>query len=286
MSTATLAIDLIDPNPDQPRQTFDESALDELAASIAAQGLIQPITVVRRGERFMIVAGERRWRAHKRLGLTEITANVRDDMSERDVMLQAIIENALRRDVNIMEEAIAFARLAELGMTETEIATQCGLAPFRVRWRLSLMNLREEYRGLAKSGQITAAQALELAKLEPGDQNRLFRAIKAGECATTLQLQSRAAVIREEAAQIDCFADHAKPSEAHVRLASGFEARVRRLSAMLRESTVDNEIVAVKRVDPSRADTLADLFAAMRGDLERIESALRAVAEPEIRLAA
>jgi ParB family chromosome partitioning protein len=276
MTTQTLPMALIDANPDQPRQTFDKAALDELAASIASQGLIQPITVVPRGERYMIVAGERRWRAHKILGRDTIAANVSDGLSDRDVMLQAIIENAMRRDVNILEEAVAYARCVAMGMSEADLAAQLGVAPFRVRWRLSLLNLRTEYQTLTRSGQLTASQALELAKLDPADQDRLFRAIKAGECATTLALQSRAAAIREEAAQVDAFADLGRPSERDTRLANGFEARVRRVAAVLQEASVDNEVVAVRKVDPNRAESLADLFQAMRGDLLRIELALRA----------
>lgn len=274
-------------NPDQPRQTFDAEALRELADSIKAQGLIQPITVTPRDGRFMIVAGERRWRAHVLLGEATIAAIVVADMDEKTVMLQAIIENAMRKDVNIIEEAVAYGRCVTLGMSPEELAAQLGVAPFRVRWRLSLLQLREEYRTLARAGHLTPDQAKEMAKLEPRDQDRLFRDIKAGACSSSLALNARRAELQAEAAQGEMFNVDDKPSEATRRLAQGFEAKVRRVSAMLRECTVENQIVAVHRVDPTRADTLADLMAAMRGDLERIERALRAAGrDSTLRIAA
>jgi ParB family chromosome partitioning protein len=282
VDVVSLPVSEIFGNPDQPRQDFDPKALQELADSIAAQGLLQPITVTPRDGRFMIVAGERRFRAHVLLGLDTVAAIVAPAMDDRAVMLQAIIENAQRRDVNPMEEAVAYGRLVSMGMTPDDIASQTGAPPFRVRWRLSLLTLEPEFQTLARSGQLTPAQALELATLETGAQRELFRAINAGQCETTLALKAKGAELRQAAAQIDAFADLARPSESSRRLAQGFEARVRKLAATLRESTVDNEVVAVRKVDPTRADTLADLFAAMRGDLERIERALRQMSAQEL----
>lgn len=120
---AMLPISQITPHPDQPRRVFDEAALEELAASIAQRGVIQPI-IVRpvAGGRYQLVAGERRWRAAQRARLHEIPALVRD-LSEREVMALALIENLQREDLNPIEEARAYQRLAELeGMTQAEIA--------------------------------------------------------------------------------------------------------------------------------------------------------------------
>ena len=267
-----IALGEIFGNPDQPRQSFDAEGLAELGELIRAQGLIQPITVTPRDGRFMIIAGERRYRAHVQIGAETIACIVQEGADDRRVMLQAIIENAMRRDVNLIEEATAYARCVELGMSPEDLARELGISAFRVRWRLSLLAMRPEYQTLARAGQITAAQALELAKLEPNGQDRLFRAIKAGECATTLALQSLAATIKAEELQVDCFGDVGKPCEATRRLAQGFEARVRKLVATMNAATVDNEVVAVRKVDPTRAATLADMFAALQGDLQRVES--------------
>lgn len=120
---AMLATAAIEPHPDQPRRTFDEEALDELAASIAARGVIQPV-IVRRLEanRYQLVAGERRWRAAQKAQVHEIPALIRD-LEERDVMALALIENIQREDLNPVEEARAYQRLSELeDMTQAEIA--------------------------------------------------------------------------------------------------------------------------------------------------------------------
>lgn len=120
---ASLAVSAIEPHPDQPRRHFDEAALEELAASIATRGVIQPV-IVRPlpGGRYQLVAGERRWRAAQKAQLHEIPAIIRD-LEDREVMALALIENVQREDLNPVEEAQAYQRLAELeGMTQAEIA--------------------------------------------------------------------------------------------------------------------------------------------------------------------
>jgi ParB family chromosome partitioning protein len=120
---AMLAVAAIAPHPEQPRRHFDDAALDELAASIAARGVIQPVIVRPLGPgRWQLVAGERRWRAAQRAQLHEIPAIIRD-LSEREVMALALIENLQREDLNPVEEARAYNRLAEdEGLTQAEIA--------------------------------------------------------------------------------------------------------------------------------------------------------------------
>ncbi len=120
---AMLAVGAIEPHPDQPRRHFDEAALGELAASIAARGVIQPV-IVRplAAGRYQLVAGERRWRAAQKAQVHEIPAIIRD-LDEREVMALALIENIQREDLNPVEEARAYQRLSEQeGMTQAEIA--------------------------------------------------------------------------------------------------------------------------------------------------------------------
>ncbi|MFC4253839.1 ParB/RepB/Spo0J family partition protein [Altererythrobacter xixiisoli] len=120
---ANLPVALIEPHPEQPRRHFDEEALNELAASIASRGVIQPV-IVRpiAGGRYQLVAGERRWRAAQKARLHEIPALIRE-LAERDVMALALIENIQREDLNPVEEARAYQRLAEFEeMTQAEIA--------------------------------------------------------------------------------------------------------------------------------------------------------------------
>ena len=120
---ANLPVSSIEAHPDQPRRHFDEAALDELAASISTRGVIQPV-IVRPipGGRYQLVAGERRWRAAQKAQLHEIPALIRD-LADRDVMALALIENIQREDLNPVEEARAYHRLAELeDMTQADIA--------------------------------------------------------------------------------------------------------------------------------------------------------------------
>lgn len=119
---ASLPVASIEPHPDQPRRHFDAAALEELAGSISARGVIQPVIVRRQGDRYQLVAGERRWRAAQKAQLHEIPALIRD-LDDRDVMALALIENIQREDLNPVEEARAYARLAEdEDMTQAEIA--------------------------------------------------------------------------------------------------------------------------------------------------------------------
>lgn len=150
----------IKPDPKQPRKLFDAGALAELAASIEANELIQPITVrpdKKRGE-YVIVAGERRYRAHCLLRhrgvkrFASIECNVRKITAGADVLVKQIVENIARADMTPLEEADAFQELRDtFGLDADEIAAKLGLAPFRVRWRLLLLNLSADIRKMVAS---------------------------------------------------------------------------------------------------------------------------------------
>ncbi len=138
----SLPVAAIEPHPQQPRRQFDESALEELASSIAERGVIQPI-IVRplSGGRYQLVAGERRWRAAQKAQLHEIPALVRD-LDEREVTALALIENIQREDLNPIEEARAYQRLAKLeGLPHTEIARLVGKSRSHVANHVRLLNL-------------------------------------------------------------------------------------------------------------------------------------------------
>ena len=121
-----VQIDLIQPGHQQPRTTFDQAKLDELAQSIRASGIIQPLLLRRRGGMFELVAGERRWRAAQIAGLRNVPAIVRDIPDEKLLEL-ALIENIQRADLNPVEEANAYKKLIEsLGLTQEEVAQRVG----------------------------------------------------------------------------------------------------------------------------------------------------------------
>ncbi len=164
---AVLAISDIVPHPGQPRRHFNEAALDDLAASIAARGVIQPV-IVRPlpGGTYQLVAGERRWRAAQRAQLHEIPALVRD-LGERDVMALALIENLQREDLNPIEEARAYHRLAEdEGLTQTEIARMVDKSRSHVANLQRLLTLPGLVIELVEEGRLSMGHARALVGAE------------------------------------------------------------------------------------------------------------------------
>ena len=160
---AQLAVADIEPDPEQPRRYFDDAALDELAASIAARGVIQPVIVRPLGAgRYRLVAGERRWRAAQRAQLHEIPALVRN-LSDREVMALALIENLQREDLNPIEEARAYHRLAESeGMTQAEIARMVDKSRSHVANLQRLLSLPEPVVVLVERGTLSMGHARAL----------------------------------------------------------------------------------------------------------------------------
>ena len=168
-----LPIRLIDPNREQPRRSFDEAALEELAASIRAVGVIQPIIVAPDGERFTIIAGERRYRASRIAELDEIPAIVRDWDQQRR-MEAALIENLQRDDLNPIEEAAGVRRLMdEGGLTQEKVAERLGKSRPAVANLLRLLTLEESVRQLVIEGKLSAGHARALVTVEPARQVQL-----------------------------------------------------------------------------------------------------------------
>ncbi len=165
-----LKISLIDPKRDQPRKHFDKEALEQLAASIREHGLLQPILVREYGDgRYQIIAGERRFRACKLAGLTEIPAIVveRDDKSAAQI---ALIENIQREDLNPLEEAQAYKALAtEYGMTQEEISEKVGKSRSAIANAMRLLDLPEEVLALVASRELSAGHARALLGVKNRD---------------------------------------------------------------------------------------------------------------------
>ncbi len=162
-----LKISLIDPKGDQPRKNFDKEALRELANSIEENGLLQPILVREYGEgRYQIIAGERRFRASKLAGLTEIPAIVMDK-DDRKVAEIALIENIQREDLNPIEEASAYKSLMELyDLTQEEVALKVGKSRSAVANALRLIDLPKDVLKLVINGELSAGHARTLLGLK------------------------------------------------------------------------------------------------------------------------
>lgn len=168
-----LPIRLIDPNRDQPRRTFDEDALRELAASIEAVGVIQPIIVAEVGERYSIIAGERRYRASRMAGLDEIPAIVRN-WDEQRRLEAALIENLQRDDLNPIEEALGVKRLMEeSSLTQEKVAERLGKSRPAVANLLRLLTLEESVQQLLIEGKLSAGHARALVTVDKKRQVQL-----------------------------------------------------------------------------------------------------------------
>jgi len=168
---ASLPVSAIEPHPDQPRRHFDEEALAELAASIAARGVIQPV-IVRPlpGGRYQLVAGERRWRAAQRARLHEIPALVQD-LGDKDVMALALIENLQRKDLNPVEEARAYHRLSQTeDLTQAEIARLVEKSRSHVANLLRLLTLPEAVLDHVEGGKLDMGHARALIGLDDAEE--------------------------------------------------------------------------------------------------------------------
>ena len=168
-----LPIRLIDPNRDQPRRSFDEDALRELAASIEAVGVIQPIIVAESGERYSIIAGERRYRASRMAGLDEIPAIVRN-WDEQRRLEAALIENLQRDDLNPIEEALGVKRLMEeSSLTQEKVAERLGKSRPAVANLLRLLTLEESVQQMLIDGKLSAGHARALVTVDKKRQVQL-----------------------------------------------------------------------------------------------------------------
>ena len=168
-----LRLSDIDPNRDQPRRRFDEAALQELADSIKAVGVIQPILVRKEGDRYTIIAGERRWRASRAAGMDEIPAIVRD-WDEVKRLEAALIENLQRDDLNPVEEAMGVSRLMEqCGLTQEQAAERLGKSRPAVANLIRLLTLPESILNMLREGKLTAGHARALVPLNKELQLRL-----------------------------------------------------------------------------------------------------------------
>lgn len=174
-----VGIDLLDANKRQPRQAFDDNSLEELSRSIRRTGILQPILVTKEGARFRIVAGERRVRAARLAGLSEVPVIVREGVTDRDHLLLALIENLQRRDLAPLEEAEAYRHLKDdFGLTQEDVAERVGKDRATVANALRLLRLPAEVRAALDGGDLSAGHARALLALSSAaDQEQLAKEI-------------------------------------------------------------------------------------------------------------
>lgn len=175
-----ISLNLIDPNPNQPRREFDEAALEELAASIREIGLVTPITLRQAdNNRYQIIAGERRWRASQMAGLKSVPAYIRT-VEDDSVMEMALVENIQREDLNAIEIALAYQHLAEsTGMTQERISSRVGKSRTSVTNYMRLLKLPAQIQMALKNKELDMGHARTLLSLDsPSAQLKLFKEIQ------------------------------------------------------------------------------------------------------------
>ena len=189
----TLNLNDIEPNRDQPRKDFDETALSELADSIAQHGLIQPIVVKPNLDgRYSIIAGERRWRASRMAGLTEVPVVIKE-ADEQTLMEIALIENLQREDLNAVEEALGYRSLIDTyGLTQEEVAKKMGKSRSAVTNALRLLALNDNELEALRRGSISAGHARAMLSCED-EATRAKMLIAAADGASVRELEKTAA---------------------------------------------------------------------------------------------
>ena len=158
---ATIPIDQISPNPYQPRKIFNDASIEDLARSVKEHGIIQPLVVTKTGDhKYRLIAGERRFRAAQKAGLTSVPVVVKETMADSDVLQVALIENIQREDLNPIEEAYAYHQLhEEFQLTQEEISRRVGKERSTVANCLRLLKLPDSVKKLLASGQLSMGHA-------------------------------------------------------------------------------------------------------------------------------
>ena len=229
-----IPIEQIEPNPDQPRREFDEQAMQELASSIQTMGIIAPITLRQVApDRYQIIAGERRWRASQRAGLTSIPAYIRT-VDDENVMELALVENIQREDLNAIEIALAYEHLAETtGMTQEKISERVGKSRTAVTNYMRLLKLPAQIQMSLKNHEIDMGHARALLALDsPSLQLKLFRDVQKNQYSVRkveemVQMLKQGEDVQSAKKKITAKAQLPKPMvEARQRLAQLLNAKV------------------------------------------------------------
>lgn len=227
-------IDRLTPNVFQPRGQFDDGRLDELARSIKSNGVIQPIVVRRTGDRFQIIAGERRWRAAQKAGLLKVPIVVREVAAgqERSLLEMALIENVQREDLNPIDEALAYRRLAdEFHLTQEAIAAAVGKDRATVANVLRLLKLPEEVQAEVAAGGLSMGHARALLALpSEAEQLRVSRDVMARKLSVreteTLVRKAGDTSSRDASAAAPTGDVHTRAAEDRLKLHLGTRVRI------------------------------------------------------------
>jgi ParB family transcriptional regulator, chromosome partitioning protein len=228
-SASEAPVEALDPNPHQPRTRMAPEALAELAASIRESGIVQPILVRRAGDRFQIIAGERRWRAAQQAGLARVPVVVRDVPDDRLLEL-ALVENIQRQELTPLEEAHAYQRLLDdLHLTQEQVARRVGKDRSTVANTLRLLRLPAELRELVADGRLDAGHARALLALERVEDQKALGREAARRGLSVREVERRVALMRAPAPRQEKRRDaNTRAAEERLRAALGTRVEIQR----------------------------------------------------------
>lgn len=275
-----IPIDQVFPNPDQPRRHFDEKELRALASSIRENGLMQPIVVRPVGDRFQIIAGERRWRAHRILAERGQAKSIRalvNETTDGDMEIQSIVENLQRVDIRPLEEANAFHRAMARGLTPEQLATRIGCLVFRVHERLGLLKLDAQLQKLVEVGALAPTSGYEISKLPARKQMKIFKSISAGKLRGIVEIRAAVDAELAELDQADIFGGSGKATKEELDTVSRMEAKVTAVAGMVSAGWKDGDCIVATKVSPDRSARMAEQLAVIRRHLQIMERELRQV---------
>lgn len=228
-----VPVERLTPNPEQPRSAPESADLEGLAASIASQGVIEPVVVRESADGFEIVAGERRWRAARQAGLQTIPVVVRE-VPDGNRALLALVENLQRQNLNPVEEAVAFRRLAtDGGLTHDRIAREVGRSRAAVTNALRLLELSPEVRRLIESGRLRAAAGRAMISLPAKAQQELAEAVVQGDLSVR-EVERRVKAAQREsgkktrAGRVPKTDANTRAAEERMQHAAGLPVQIRR----------------------------------------------------------
>lgn len=269
-----INLDKIFPNPNQPRTQFDQAKLQELSDSIKEHGLMEPIILVRRKGGYMIVAGERRFRACQMAGLKKTHARV-IKANKRKVAELALLENLQREDLNLIEEANAYSQLIEMGLTMKQVAQKMGFKQtWRIQERLNILKLDPLYQECMIKNIITPSQAQELSRLSLEGQQVLFKMIKDGRANTYNKLRALANTIlfKEQYGEQTTLVN--EPTKTEIKIKNKYDRMVDRLLQFITRSFSLDDLTVLKSVISSSVSLNIEKIDLIVEHLQKIKKAM------------
>ncbi len=281
----SISIDLIYPNPDQPRKNFHDGKLQELANSIKQQGLLQPIRVISDfNGKYMIVLGERRYKACQLLNWKSMKCEV-VRIDSHAVEIQALIENLQRTDLTPIEEAQGFQAILDKGYTVAELAKQLGIKQsWRITERTSLLNLRDKYQrlvGLSEKSGLGNSQAFEMSRLPSEKQDVLYELIVEGKANSYNKLRAFANELLEPSIKVQLNVTGAAQDEKENALLikmTHFDQQLDKVVALVKSGYSKDAVNVATKIGPNRLNATLDKVKLIKTHLLQLEKELEKAA--------